>query len=161
VSYEVFAVQPLAEVVLFTPGTVVDQIFAFTGKAAEQYSTEYYFNKGSGRFQSNYFKADLERRGLINSNVGPELKHFPFFDDASRIHDAQEGFMTSFVNSYYKDDSVVSKDKEIKAWAKEANGPAKAIDFPKEITSRKQLVDILTHFVSTLRHTTVHPLTPY
>lgn len=75
--YQVFAIQPLAEAVLFAPGTIVDSLFAFTGRSAKDYTTDRYFNKRAGAFKSNYFKAELEQRGLINSRIGPELKHFP------------------------------------------------------------------------------------
>jgi arachidonate 15-lipoxygenase (second type)/8-lipoxygenase (S-type) len=145
--FEVFAIQPLAATVLFTPGTVVDQIFPYTGASAQAYTTDYYKNKGSGRFQSNYFKAELEARGLINSKIGPSLKSFPFYEDASVIHDAIEKFMTAFVGSYYASNKAITGDTELQDWVNEAQGPAEAIDFPS-IRSKKDLIDVLTHFVS-------------
>lgn len=149
-TYEVFAIQPLAQTVLFDPLAAVDLDFPYSGTSASKYTTDRYFNKGSGRFRANYFETDLKNRGLIDSSYGPDLKHFPFYEDASVVHDAIEKFMTSFVDSYYSSDSVVAGDPELKAWAKEANGPAKAMDFPTSFSSKQDLVDVLTHIVSNL-----------
>ncbi|EMD01099.1 hypothetical protein BAUCODRAFT_61447 [Baudoinia panamericana UAMH 10762] len=154
--FEVFAVQPLAQTVLFDPGAAVDLTFAYTGQAAQDYSTDYYQNKGSGRFVDNYFQTDLQRRGLINCTYGPALSHFPFYEDGTVIWNAINTFMTSFVQSYYSSDSAVDADSELQAWAKEANGPAEAIDFPTSISSRSTLIATLTHFahlVSISHHT--------
>jgi hypothetical protein len=145
----------LQQIILFTPGAAVDQVFPFTGPSAQSYTTDRYFNKGAGQFQANYFYTDLENRGLINSNCGPALKHFPFYEDASTIFNAIHKFFTSFVNSYYSSDAVVKADKEIQAWAREANGPAQAIDFPTSF-NKATLVDVLSHFAhlaSTAHHT--------
>lgn len=61
------------------------------------------------------------------------------------IYDAIRTFMTSFVGSYYASDSDVQADAELQTWAKEANGPAKAHDFPTAISTRETIIDILTH----------------
>jgi arachidonate 15-lipoxygenase (second type) / 8-lipoxygenase (S-type) len=151
--YEVYAIQPLAVTLLFTPGAGIDQLFPYTGAAAQAYTTDRYFNKGPGRFKSNYFTTDLQSRGLINSNTGPAFKHFPFYEDGSVIYNAIHTFMNSFVNSYYSKDSDVTADREIQNWVKEAQGPAKAIDFPS-ITTRSALVDALTHMVRPLSYGT-------
>ena len=158
VMYQVFAIQPLAQTLLFLPGMTVDSLFAFTGRSAQDYTTDRYFNKGVGAFKSNYFRAELEHRGLINSPFGPKLKHFPFYEDASVIHAAMQKFMSVFVSSYYHSDAAVANDAELQAWALEANGPAEAIDFPATIPSRDVLVEILTHFahLSTTAHHAVN-----
>lgn len=153
-TYEVFAVNPLAATVLFADDAFFDQLLPFTGAAAQAYNTDLYFN-GSGSFQSNYFQTNLETRGLINPSVGPELSSFPYYEDASVIYSALHTFMTAFVKSYYTSDSVVKADTELQAWASEANGAAEMIDFPTAITTVDQLVDILTHFAhltSTVHH---------
>lgn len=156
--FEVFAIQPLALTLLFTPGTTVDSLFAFTGRAAQDYTTHYYFNESAGAFKSNYFKAKLEDRGMINAKAGPELKHFPFFEDASVIYTSIEKFMTAFVASFYDSDAAIFRDQELQAWALEANGPAEALDFPSEVLTRETLVGILTHFVylTTIAHHAVN-----
>lgn len=146
--YQVFAIQPLAQQTLFAPGGVVDKAFPYTYDSALNYSSDYYFTR-SGFFQSGYFLTDLKNRGLINSTTGPDLKSLPYYEDASVIYNAQRTFMTSFINSYYSSDSVVVADKEIQAWVKEANGPAKVQDFPATINTKNTLIDVLTHMVRT------------
>ncbi|KAJ0108602.1 manganese lipoxygenase [Diaporthe amygdali] len=153
-TFQSFAVQPLALSVLFESGGAVDRVFGFTGTAAQDYATLLY-NSGSGDFQSNYFIKDLETRGLLNSKFGPALNHFPFYEDASVIYTATRTFMKSFVDSYYKSDSDVKADTELQAWAKEANGPAEAHDFPSTIATKDTVVDVLTHvahLASTAHH---------
>ncbi|ETS82938.1 hypothetical protein PFICI_04814 [Pestalotiopsis fici W106-1] len=155
ITYEVFAIQPLAASLLFNAGGAADELFPFTGTEAQDYSTKRYSEDGSGRFEANYLETDLESRGLLNSQFGPALKHFPFYEDASVIHDAIHAFMTSFVDSYYQKDSDVTGDTELQAWVTEAQGPAEAIDFPT-IQSKSALIDALTHMahlVSAAHHT--------
>lgn len=152
---EVFAIQPLAATVLFAPLATVDQVFPYTGTEAQDYTTSYY-NNGHGSFQSQYFKTDLQNRGLIDASHGPALKNFPFYEDAGTIHSALNTFFTSFVDSYYSSDSVVAGDSELQAWASECNGAAKAHDFPTIIASKTTLVGILTqlaHLISPSHHT--------
>lgn len=144
--YQVFGVQPIAASLLFADGAAVDRIFGYTGAAAQEFTTARYLN-GSGAFQSNYFLRDLRGRGLVGAAVGPELKHFPFYEDASVVYGAIENFMTSFVDAYYASDAVVTADPEIQGWAAEANGDAEAIDFPSAISSKQTLVAVLTHMV--------------
>lgn len=144
--YQVFAVQPIARDVLFATGEAVDEIFGYTGTAAQQFTSDLY-NGGQGAFQSNYFLTDLENRGLLNSIIGPELTHFPFYEDGLAIYSAIQAFMTSFVDSYYSSDADVLNDSEIQAWGPEANDDAGVYDFPKSISSKQILIEILTHMV--------------
>lgn len=148
-TYETFGVQPVAASALFATGAAVDEIFPFSGTTAEEYSNDLYFGE-SGSFQSNYFLTNLKNRGLINSTFGPELSHFPFYEDASVIYNAMHTFMTSFVDSYYTSDRIVKDDLELQLWATEATGPAEALDFPTSIPDKATLVDILTHIVRLL-----------
>ncbi|RMY59914.1 hypothetical protein D0863_11776 [Hortaea werneckii] len=156
--FEVFAIQPLAAVVLFPVAGAVDQLFAYTGPEAQKYTTNLYANGGSGRFQANYFKQDLKARGLLDASFGPALKDFPFYEDASAINSAIADFMASFVDSYYDSDDQVAGDNELQNWADEANGPASVLDFPSEISSKGTLTEILTHFahLASISHHTVN-----
>ncbi|KAI7083145.1 Lipoxygenase [Hortaea werneckii] len=156
--FEVFAIQPLAAVVLFPVAGAVDQLFAYTGPEAQSYTTNLYANGGSGRFQANYFEQDLRARGLIDASFGPALKHFPFYEDASAINSAIADFMASFVDSYYDSDDEVAGDNELQNWTDEANGPASVLDFFSKISSKETLTEILTHFahLASVSHHTVN-----
>lgn len=144
--YQVFGVQPIALAELFTEGEVVDQTFGYTGASAQQYTSDLYF-AGKGRFQANYFLTDLRSRGLLDPILGPELKTFPFLEDATVVYNAINTFMTSFVDAYYASDLAVKADTEIATWATEANGEAEVMDFPASISSKETLVAVLTHMV--------------
>ncbi|PSR97770.1 lipoxygenase, partial [Coniella lustricola] len=144
ITYEAFGVQPIAAAMLFASGAAVDEIFPFSGTTAQTYASNLYFN-GRGDFQANYFLTDLKNRGLINSTVGPELTHFPYYEDALVIYNALEAFMTAMVDSYYAADSDIIADQELQNWATEANGPAEVIDFPASISDKATLVAVLTH----------------
>lgn len=156
--YEVFAVQPAAALILFSMGGAVDLLFPYDGTSARDYTTRLYETGGSGRFQGNYFERELERRGLVGSKEFPALKHFPFYEDGSRIHSAIRSFMASFVDSYYSEDSDLGDDNELQNWAGECNGDANCIDFPTSFTSKDTLVDVLTHFahLASVSHQTVN-----
>ncbi|KAF1979237.1 Lipoxygenase [Bimuria novae-zelandiae CBS 107.79] len=152
-TFQLFSIQPLAQSFLFDNGTAFDTLFPITGTGARDFTTELYFN-GTGAFQAGYFKSDLKKRGLLNGD-GPKLAHFPFYENAAVIHGALRDFMHTFISSYYKSDDVVRDDKELQAWATEANGPAKAIDFPTKFDTRDAIIDALTHIAhlsSTVHH---------
>ena len=152
-TFQLFSIQPLAQSFLFDNGTAFDTLFPITGSGARDFVTELYFN-GTGAFQSNYFETDLKERGLLHGD-GPKLAHFPFYENAAVIHSATREFVETFVKSFYKSDALVLGDKELQAWATEANGPAKAIDFPTKFDTREALIDALTHIAhltSTVHH---------
>jgi hypothetical protein len=152
-TFQLFSIQPLAQSFLFDNGTAFDTLFPVTGTGARDFVTELYFN-GTGAFRAHYFKTDLEERGLINGD-GPELSHFPFYEDAAVIHSATRDFISAFIKSFYDSDATVREDKELQNWAAEANGPAKAIDFPTKFDNRNAIIDALTHIAhltSTVHH---------
>ncbi|KAJ4289623.1 hypothetical protein N0V90_010952 [Kalmusia sp. IMI 367209] len=152
-TYQLFSIQPLANAFLFNEGQAFDSLFPITGSGARDFTAALYFN-GSGAFQANYLEANLRNRGLIDSH-GPELRDFPYYEDASVIHKELRKFVATFVKSFYSSDNIVRGDRELQAWAAEANGDAKAIDFPTKFKTRDALIDALTHIahlVSTVHH---------
>jgi arachidonate 15-lipoxygenase (second type)/8-lipoxygenase (S-type) len=127
------------------PGKIIDSLFAFSGAAAINYTSELYISGLAGAFQANYFERNLAKRGMIHSTSGPQLKHFPFFEDGAKILSQIRKFIASFVDSYYHSVSDLEKDYELQAWVEEA-WPAQIIDFPTApITEKQTLIDILTH----------------
>ncbi|KAI4629475.1 uncharacterized protein J4E87_003739 [Alternaria ethzedia] len=129
---------------LINPGGPIDQLFPWSGSQAGNYTDSLYHSGESSAFQANFFETNLKRRGLIDSSFGPEIKSFPFYRDASVIHAAIRRFMTTFVESYYKDASAIIKDNELQAWIHEAV-PAQIEDFPSTLKDKQTLIDILTH----------------
>lgn len=139
--------RPLAIKRLIFAGGPVDQLFPWAGSSAQEYTDGLYQSGEASEFQANYMEANLERRGLINSGFGPELKSFPFYDDSKVVVDAIRGFFEAIVDAYYDGPDAVANDVELQTWVEEANGPAEIKDFPQgPLTEKRQVVDILTHF---------------
>ncbi|KAJ6192053.1 lipoxygenase [Bipolaris maydis] len=138
-AFRVVAVQRLVY-----PGGPIDVLFPWSGSEASNYTDTLYQSGEASAFQSNYFEPNLQRRGLIDSALGPKIKTFPFHQDASAIHTAIRRFMTVLVESFYPDTSDIVGDHELQAWAREAR-PAKIVDFPSSIEDRRTLIDVLTH----------------
>ncbi|CAG8955792.1 hypothetical protein HYFRA_00011661 [Hymenoscyphus fraxineus] len=151
---QLFAMRQVAIQTLLSKNGFIDQLFASTGAAAGVSTTQHY-HAGAGKFQANYFIKNLEARNLINS-FGPELKHFPFLEDATPIHASIQKFITSFVESYYTSPKDFAKDTELQAWISEAV-PAKIFDFPTSV-DKDTLIDILTHvaFLGSAAHHTMN-----
>ena len=145
VMHEAFAIRPVGEKVLFNPGGFFDQNFAISSLGVRMFATEFYPTV-AGPFRSNYFHADLRKRGLLDCTYGPALKDFPFFEDASLILTSIRHFMTTFVQSHYTSEKLLSQDAELQSWVREANNAGLVIDFPPApLVDESTLVDILTH----------------
>ncbi|KAI2602753.1 Lipoxygenase [Hypoxylon sp. NC1633] len=143
--HQAYAIRPVGETVLFNEGGYFDDTFALNNHAVRQFATEFY-PIGVGAFAPNYFEEELRRRGLIESSFGPDLPHFPFYEDGLRVLPVIRRFVQTFVDVYYESDLAITYDWELQAWIAEANGPAKVIDFPAApLTRVETLVDILTH----------------
>jgi arachidonate 15-lipoxygenase (second type) / 8-lipoxygenase (S-type) len=156
VTPQLFSYRQIALAVLVNPGGQVDQLFSYSGAAAAQMTSDLYNSGEAGSFQANYLYNNLKSRGLINSNFGPEIRSFPYFEDASVIHTSIQNFVSSFVDSYYTDSSEYYNDAELQAWIAEAV-PAQTKDFPTKI-DRDTLIDILNHvsFLGSAEHHTLN-----
>lgn len=156
VTPQLFSYRQSANTVLVNKGGFIDRLFAFTGAATLTTTQDMYTSGSAGNFQANYLYTGFKSRGLLNSTFGPEIKSFPFLEDASVIHTAIKDFMTVFVDSTYPDPSLFVQDKELQAWMAEAV-VAKVMDFPKSI-DRSTLIDILTHvaFLVSVEHQTLN-----
>lgn len=66
------------------------------------------------------------------------------YEDTSVLLDIIGGFLTTFINSYYKNDKSIAKDRELQAWLKETV-PAQVHDFPTKIQTKKDITEILSH----------------
>lgn len=157
IMYGAFGIRPAAVANLFDPGAAVDRYFGYTGTSAAQYAAELYTSGFAGSIQSNYFLANLRKRGLIDSPSGPALPHLPFHEDALPLYTATQTFLAAFVGSYYPDPFTITADFELQAWLVEAKGAAQAIEVP-EISTPVDLVHLLTHIahLSTSAHHAVN-----
>ncbi|KAI1179383.1 lipoxygenase [Nemania sp. FL0916] len=118
--------------------------YPWTADAAREWANKVYSSGETSNYSSNYFLTNLRKRGLIDYKYGPALKSFPYYEDASVLMQSIGEFMTSFINSYYKNDKAVAGDRELQAWLKETV-PGQVHDFPAKIQTRQDIIDILKH----------------
>jgi hypothetical protein len=141
---------------LIKPGSAVDKYFGLSGAAAGEFSNTSYFTGYAGAVQANYFYTNLERRGLIGCESGPDLKHFPFYEDAAPIYNAIRAFTGAYCQSYYTTPNAIAEDTELQAWLAEAV-TAQVIDFPTSSSLRtvSDLADLMAyigHVISISHH---------
>ena len=145
VMFRAYAIRTAGARALFNVGGRFDQSFALGSPGFSIYSSMLYHTE-AGHVQSNYFDRFFVSRGLVNCTYGPELPHFPFYEDVAPLVAVLTEFMTTYVTQYYPSDEVLAADDEIQAWALEASGPARIYDFPAApITSRGTLIKLLAH----------------
>ncbi|KAH7303981.1 lipoxygenase [Stachybotrys elegans] len=142
--FQAYAIRPIGERILFNQGGLFDQNFAFSSEYARVFAQDFYPTV-AGPFQRNYFESNLRMRGIIDADYGPELPHIPFYEDGAKIIGVIRDFVTAFVDATYEADDSLLTDWELQAWVAEANGPAEAIDFPETISTKQDLVGILSH----------------
>ncbi|KAJ3554066.1 hypothetical protein NPX13_g10716 [Xylaria arbuscula] len=118
--------------------------YPWSADAARTWANKVYSSGETANFSSNMFYTSLRRRGMIDYEHGPALKSFPFYEDGAVLMAGFGEVMTAFVKSYYKNDKAVANDREIQAWLKETV-PGQVYDFPKQIQTRKDLIEILSH----------------
>ncbi|KAH8844586.1 hypothetical protein MCOR27_009870 [Pyricularia oryzae] len=143
--YQAYAVRPLGERVLFNKGGLFEQNFAYPQDMVYKFVGDSY--PTTGRWRAGYLDTDVRARGLVDADYGPELPHFPFYEDGSRLVEVIRRFVRSFVDAtYHESDEMVAKDAELQAWVAEANGPAGVKEFePGPLDTRERLVEVLTH----------------
>ncbi|KAF5981976.1 arachidonate 5-lipoxygenase [Fusarium bulbicola] len=139
VAVNSFACRPGASATLVNPGGDIEKNFAWNGGQAIKYSKQEWKTE-CAPWQANYLEAKLKRRGLIECNYGPELKSFPYYEDASVILGALRTFINAYVHAYYPSDAAITADKELVAWFHEAAHAASLVDFPDSISTRSELV---------------------
>jgi arachidonate 15-lipoxygenase (second type)/8-lipoxygenase (S-type) len=162
VNYRTWAMRHLAAERLIFSGGPVDRLFPWAGSIAGGYTDRLYQSGFASNFRANYFERNLEGRGLINSRFGPELRSFPFYDDASHIMREIRSFMDTTIRSYYRTPGAVREDRELQAWIEEA-GPAKIKDFPAgPVDNVEVVIDIMTHiaYLVSVQHGTLNTNSP-
>jgi arachidonate 15-lipoxygenase (second type) / 8-lipoxygenase (S-type) len=144
VGVNTFAYRVGASELLVNPGGDIEKNFAWNGEQAIKYSQQIW-RSDCAPWQSNYLETKLKRRGLINCNYGPELEKFPYYDDASVILGALRTFISAFVDAYYPSDDAITTDNELLGWFDEAANVASIVDFPDSISTKSELVAVLSH----------------
>ena len=114
--------------------------------------------------------AETFPESILARNVASEesLPHYPYRDDGILIWDAVVGYVSEYVNIYYKSEDDVVKDYELQAWAKNladtsvTGGHIK--DMPSQIESVEQLSQLLSVIIfhNSAGHSSInYPQYPY
>ena len=96
-------------------------------------------------FYEKMLPTDLSNRGVSSSQ---DLPHYPYRDDGILIWDAIHQWCQEYVHTYYSSNREISRDYELQAWTRDIRLEGKVTGF-KTITSREQLVDVLTMIIFT------------
>jgi arachidonate 15-lipoxygenase len=136
---------------LISPGSPIDDFFGAPIARSQQAA-------GSDRlgfdFYANMLPADLAARRVDNPAWLPE---YPYRDDALLVWSAIRDWIEAYVGTYYPDDAAVTGDGELADWTASLIADGKIKGFTP-ITSRTQLVDVLTMvvFTATAQHSAVN-----
>ena len=136
---------------LISPGSPIDHFFGAPITRSQEAA-------GSDRlgfdFYANMLPADLAARRVDDPARLPE---YPYRDDALLVWAAIREWIQDYVDAYYVDDAAVTGDGELADWAASLVADGKIKGF-KPISSRAQLVDVLTMvvFTATAQHSAVN-----
>lgn len=104
---------------------------------------------GKARLEWDFYakmpRAEFADRGVDDTTALPD---YPYRDDSLLIWDAIHDWVSDYIGVYYRKDSDVTADTELRAWAGELISTGKVNGF-RTITSRDQLIDVVTMIVFT------------
>lgn len=134
---------------LLPPLLFIDTLFAAPISSAQLMTVK---DRLSFDFYKKMLPADLASRKVDN----PAL-HYPYRDDATLIWNAIKTWVSDYVKTYYLSDADVTQDYELSDWVKDVANSGKIKGF-KAITSREQLIEVLTMviFTASAQHAAVN-----
>jgi arachidonate 15-lipoxygenase len=97
------------------------------------------------------FLENLRKRGVDDPQ---ELPYYPYRDDGRLIWDCLGNYVKDYLAIYYLSDEDVAADYELQDWAKQLSGDLDSAagvvrGFPKSITTREQLAQIVQRIIWT------------
>jgi len=101
--------------------------------------------------KAQWFKNDLEARGLLDPQACEALGPYPYRDDGLLLFDSIEKYVTAILRTYYKTDADITDDAELQEWAADASSAeAGAIKgFPTSFDNIDSLVEMCTNLIFT------------
>ena len=133
-------INEVATLIIMAPLTTGDAILA---APIETLQRECGRDRLAYDFYDNMLPNDLRARGVDNTD---QLPDYPYRDDALLIWNAIDQWVGEYVAVYYANDSDVTGDYELKAWATELGRSGKIKGF-RAITTRSQLVSVVTAII--------------
>lgn len=141
----------LAAVTIMSPGTFGDVIEGPPLKAMQSGAVQ---DRLAFDFYASMPAQDFRTRGVDDSTSLPE---YPYRDDALLLWDAISQWVRDYIALYYRNDSDVLNDQELRAWAQEVINKGKIKGFTP-ITSVAQLNSVITMviFTASAQHAAVN-----
>src|SRR5215213_2726191 len=135
-------INELGVLTLINPTGLIQQIFEGGMSGSLQLIENAY---RSWTFDDMDFRANLAKRGVDDPNL---LPYYPYRDDGTLIWDLLGDYVKEYLDLYYRSNEDVVKDYELQSWAAQLSGGldsaiGKVAGFPGQITTRKQLADIV------------------
>ena len=112
--------------------------------------------------QWTHIKKNAKERGVDDPE---KLPNYHYRDDGFKIWDAIEEYVQKIIDIFYKSDTDVKEDPELKDWVTDVrkafpafNGNPEGRGFPTSITTKKELVDYCTLiiFTGTAQHSSIN-----
>ena len=151
------AINTRARSSLINEGGVIDQIFSIGGQGKVDL-----FKRASEAYTVDItnIKQSIEERGLES------VPKFYYRDDGLKLWEYFESFASTIIDEFYKSDSEVNDDEELKKWADDLytngfpkyKGSSPGRGFPKHITSKSELMKQCTRimFTGSCQHAAVN-----
>jgi arachidonate 15-lipoxygenase len=141
----------LAALTIMAPGTFGDVIEGPPLKAMQSGAVQ---NRLAFDFYASMPTEDFRARGVDDATSLPE---YPYRDDALLLWDAISQWVRDYIGLYYRSDSDVVNDNELKAWVQEVINKGKIKGF-RPITSIAQLTSVITMviFTASAQHAAVN-----
>ncbi|CAH1250204.1 ALOX5 [Branchiostoma lanceolatum] len=108
-------------------------------------------------FMEMSFPEELKRRGFDEAR-SDGLEGYFYRDDGFKLWNVYKTYVTGMVNHAYADDQAVQADKALQEFCKMTEGPGQLHGFPREIPTKKLLIDCLTNIIfnSSAQHSAVN-----
>ncbi|XP_035663571.1 uncharacterized protein LOC118407228 [Branchiostoma floridae] len=97
-------------------------------------------------FMDMAFPEELKCRGFDEAGTDG-LEGYFYRDDGFKLWNVYKTYVTGMVNRAYADDRAVQADKALQEFCKMTEGPGHLHGFPREISTRKLLIDCLTNII--------------
>jgi arachidonate 15-lipoxygenase len=150
------AINHAARTSMLAPGGAIDRTMAPGADGSLDLGARVWRDWRFDRFD---LRTDLRARGVDDPKLLPE---YPYRDDALRVWDVIERFVSDVLGRYYPDDDEIRKDWELQAWARELaderGAQLQGLPGGGQINTRKELVQVVTQtiFTSSAEHSSVN-----
>ncbi|CAH1250203.1 ALOX5 [Branchiostoma lanceolatum] len=95
------------------------------------------------------FPKELKRRGFDESG-SDGLNGYFYRDDGFKLWNIYKTYVTGFVDKTYTNDQAVAADQALQRFCQMVEGPGQLHGFPREISTKRLLIDCLTNIIFTV-----------